>query len=92
MFFVLSSFSALLLTTIDRLSAHDRCLTLRIYKDQDLLEVFYQGGRVAKTLRSPGGDLVAMVTAGSVEGTAMVWGMASGTVLPEQVTATPRLV
>jgi sucrose-6-phosphate hydrolase SacC (GH32 family) len=73
-------------------SDHDRFLSLRIYKDQDLLEVFWQGGRVVKALRGGGGDIVAMLTSGEVEGEASVWGMASNVVSAAEVLRTPRLV
>jgi len=73
------------------LSSHDRFLTLRIYKDLNLLEVFWQGGRVVKTLRGGGGDEVAMATRGAVEGDASVWGMASSSVSPEEVLRAPRI-
>jgi sucrose-6-phosphate hydrolase SacC (GH32 family) len=73
------------------LSEHDRSLSLRIYKDLDLLEIFWQGGRVVKTLRGGGGDVVAMVTSGEMEGDASVWSMASSSVSPEEVLRVPRM-
>ena len=72
-------------------SDHDRFLSLQIYKDQDLLEVFWQGGRVVKALRGGGGDIVAMLTSGEIQGEASVWGMASNVVSAAEVLRTPRL-
>ena len=46
---------------------------------------------MVKALRGGGGDIVAMLTSGEIEGEASVWGMASNVVSAAEVLRTPRL-